>query len=376
MTYEDAISRCWLEVDLDAIRENYRAACAMVGDGAQIIPVLKANAYGMNAVEVAGALKTEGAKLFAVASSDEAEQLLREIPGIEVLVMGLVGEGALRRLIAQNMPIPLFSERQGDKIARIAAELGVVARVHVKVDTGLHRLGLEPERAAEYVERLCAGGNVRACGLFTHLAIHTAEMDRIQVQKLLAVRDALAKAGIEVPLTHAVDSIGMVRYPESHLDGARVGAWLYGVTPRRAPQPSRCVGRFVARIAQLRKVAKGELIGYDDDSPLQRDSLIATVSAGYIDGTPRVGEGWQVEIRGRRANVIGIACMDQLMADVTDIPEAKEGDEVVFVGGGIDVEEYSKMGRFNHNEAWARIGRRVPRIFYESGKPVRVRAEL
>lgn len=376
MTYEDAISRCWLEVDLDAIRENYRAACEMVGDGAQIIPVLKANAYGMNAVEVAGALKTEGARLFAVASSDEAEQLLREIPGIEVLVMGLVGEGALRRLIGQNMPIALFSERQGEKIARIAAELGVVARVHVKVDTGLHRLGLEPERAAEYVEGLCAGGNVRACGLFTHLAIHTAEMDSIQVQKLLAVRDALAKAGIEVPLTHAVDSIGMVRYPESHLDGARVGAWLYGVTPRRAPKPSRCVGRFVARIAQLRRVAKGELIGYDDDHPLDRDSLIATISAGYIDGTPRVGEGWQVEIRGRRANVIGIACMDQLMADVTDIPDVNEGDEVVFVGGGIDVEEYSKMGRFNHNEAWARIGRRVPRIFYESGKPVRVRAEL
>ena len=376
MTYEDAVSRCWLEVDLDAIRENYRAACEMVGDGAQIIPVLKANAYGMNAVEVAGALKTESAKLFAVASSDEAEQLLRELPDIEVLVMGMVGEGALHRLIERGMPITLFSEAQGERIAKIAAELGTVARVHLKVDTGLHRLGLAPERAADYVEKLCADGNVRVCGLFTHLAIHTAEMDRIQVEKLTAVRNALAKAGIEVPLTHAVDSIGMVRYPASHLDGARVGAWLYGVTPRRAPKPSRCVGCFKARIAQLRRVEKGELIGYDDDSPLERDSLIATVSAGYIDGTPRVGVNWQVEIRGRRANVIGIACMDQLMADVTDIPDVNEGDEVVFVGGGIDVEEYSKMGRFNHNEAWARIGRRVPRIFYESGKPVRVRAEL
>ena len=182
MNLEEAASRCWLEVDLDAIRENYRAACEMVGDGAQIIPVLKANAYGMNAVEVAGALQTEGVRLFAVASSDEAEQLLRELSGIEVLVMGLVGEGALRRLIAQNMPIALFSERQGEKIARIAAELGAVARVHIKVDTGLHRLGLEPERAAEYVERLCADGRVQVCGLFTHLAIHTAQMERIQVQ--------------------------------------------------------------------------------------------------------------------------------------------------------------------------------------------------
>lgn len=290
--------------------------------------------------------------------------------------MGLVGEGAMRRFIQRGQPLTLYSEVQGGRIAAIAAELGIPARVHVKVDTGLHRLGLEPERAADFVAGLCAGGMVQVCGLFTHLAIHTAEMDHIQVEKLIAVRDALAARGIEVPLMHAVDSIGMARYPDAHLDGARVGAWLYGVCPKGAAAKCRAPARFKARIAQIRRVAAGELIGYDDDHPLKRDSRIATISAGYVDGTPRVGENWQVEICGRRADVIGIACMDQLMADVTDIPDAAEGDEVTFVGGVIGVDEYAGMGRFNRNEAWARIGRRVPRVFYEDGEIACVREEL
>ena len=123
-------------------------------------------------------------------------------------------------------------------------------------------------------------------------------------------------------------------------------------------------------------MAAGALIGYDDDAPLTRDTLVATVRAGDIDGTPRRGNGWQVEVRGARANVLGIACMDQLMIDVTDVPSVCDGDVVTFVGGALGVEEYARMGALNHNEAWARIGRRVPRIYFENGIPARVCAEL
>ena len=377
MTYEDAVSRCWLEVDLDAIRDNYRTARAMMGDGAKIIPVLKANAYGMNAVVVAEALRAEGAQLFAVATTDEAEQLLDNVDGIEVLPMGLAGEGAMRRLIRRGMPLTLYSEKQGEHIRSIACELGIPARVHVKVDTGLHRLGLEAHSAAETVERLCADGHILPVGLFTHLAIHTAEMDAAQLQLLRNVKCELARRSVCVPLTHAVDSIGLVRYPQGRMDAARIGAWLYGVCPRNAPVQCRVPARFRARVSQVRALPAGELIGYDDDSPLERDSVIATVSAGYVDGTPRKGTGWQVEIRGQRANVVGIACMDQLMIDVTDIPGVQEGDIVTFVGGIIGIDEYAdKMGSLNRNEAWARIGRRVPRIFFKEGRPVRVCAEV
>ena len=248
--------------------------------------------------------------------------------------------------------------------------------MHIKVDTGLHRIGLEPETAAAFVAELAETGWIRPVGLYTHLAIHTPEMDAVQVEKLRLVRNGLEARGISIPLTHAVDSIGMAHYPQFHLNAARVGAWLYGVKPSGAGERSRCPARFKARVSQVRKVQKGELIGYDDDHPLSRDSVIATVSAGYVDGTPRLGEGWQAEVRGQRANVIELACMDQLMLDVTDIPGVEEGDEVIFVGGLISVEEYARMGRLNRNEAWARIGRRVPRVYFENGKPVRVSAEV
>ena len=376
MTYEDAASRCWLEVDLDTIRENYRSARSMMRDGSRLIPVLKANAYGMNAVVIAEALKGEGASLFAVASTDEAEQLLDHVSGIEVLPMGLAGEGAIRRLIARSMPLTLFSIAQGEKIESIAAEMGMQARVHFKVDTGLHRIGLEPDTAIDAIAAFVRRGHIIPCGLYTHLAIHTAAMDRIQVDHLTRIRDGLAQLGIRIPLTHAVDSIGMVRYPGDHLDAARIGAWLYGVTPRNAPEPCRCPARFRARISQIRAVKKGELIGYDDDYPLTRDSIVATLSAGYVDGTPRMGENWQVEVCGKRADVLGIACMDQMMIDVTDIPEAQEGDIVTFVGGLIGIDEYADRCNLNRNESWARIGRRVPRIFFEKGRPVRICAEV
>lgn len=376
MTFEDATSRCWLEVDLDAIRANYRSAREMMRSGAGLIPVLKANAYGMNAVVIAQTLKEEGASLFAVATSDEAEQLLEGVPGIEVLTLGLVGDGALRRLIRRGMPITLFSVEQGERIETAAAELGMQAKVHFKVDTGLHRIGLEAESAAEVITDFCRRGHIQPCGLFTHLAIHTAEMDRIQLDHLIRIQGELVRAGICIPLTHAVDSIGMVRYPGDHLDAARIGAWLYGVTPRNAPVECLCPARFKARISQVRNVKAGELIGYDDDSPLTRDSVIASVSAGYVDGTPRYGDNWQAEVHGARANIVGIACMDQLMLDVSDIPGVKEGDIVTFVGGIIGINEYADRCSLNRNEAWARIGRRVPRVFFENGRPVRICAEV
>lgn len=376
MTYADAVSRCWLEVDLDAICENYRAARSMMQNNAFLIPVLKANAYGMNAVVIAEALKAEGARMFAVATSDEAEQLLSKLDDIEVLCMGLVGEGAMRRLIRRGMPLTLYSQKQGESIRRIAKQEGLTARVHVKVDTGLHRLGFDPACAAACVRDLCADGNIEAVGLFTHLAIHTAEMDAQQITCLCKVKDELAQLGINIPLTHAVDSIGMVRYPQAHLDAARIGAWLYGVSPRNATAKCLSPARFKARISQIRNLKKGELIGYDDDHPLAHDSRIATVSAGYVDGVPRKGENWQVEVHGQRANVLGIACMDQLMIDISDIEDVQEGDVVTFVGGLISVDEYAQMGDLNRNEAWARIGRRVPRVFFREGKPVRICAEV
>jgi alanine racemase len=364
---ETGRGRCWLEVNLSAIRANYRAAADLVGAETAVIPVLKADAYGMGALAVGRALYDEGARLFAVATGDEAEALKAGLPaGARVLTLGLVGRNQAARLIAMGMPLTLFSEKQGRTLIDAARDAGTACDVHIKIDTGLHRLGLDPESAVASICGMLESGTLRVAGLFTHLGIHTPEMDRAQLSKLRAVKDALAAMGIAVPMLHAEDSIGMHLYPDGRMDAVRPGAWVYGVKSHGATG-IRDVARFMARVSQLRTVKAGELIGYDDDNPLARDSVIATISAGYVDGTPRVDRcgSWTVEIRGGRAPVIGLACMDQMMADVTDIPGVEEGDEVTFVGGIISLPEYAKMGGFNYNEVWARVGARVPRVYVE-----------
>jgi alanine racemase len=211
-------------------------------------------------------------------------------------------------------------------------------------------------------------------GLFTHLALRNAQADRKQIDLLTACRDELAARGIVIPMTHALDSIGMVRYPQDHLDAVRTGAWLYGVYPRgyAHPEESQLTLTVKTRIAQLHRVPAGECLGYDESHPLMRDSIVATLSAGYIDGYPRQNSKGEVEICGKRAPVVGLVCMDQMMVDLTDIPEAQEGDEVILFGSSIGVDEYAGWANLNRNESLARTGKRVPRVYMEDGKVVGV----
>ena len=167
-------------------------------------------------------------------------------------------------------------------------------------------------------------------------------------------------------MAHMLDSIGITRYPRWQYDAVRVGAMLYGNTPNGYAQPERIqpVGRFCARITRVFMVKAGELIGYDDDHPLMRDTRVAVISAGYADGYPRVFSGkGEIEIRGRRARILGLICMDQMMADVTDIPETAPGDTATLLGGGVSLREYAQRGGLNRNECTAIITRRVPRIY-------------
>ena len=190
-----------------------------------------------------------------------------------------------------------------------------------------------------------------------------------QFDALDAFLAALRREGIDVPCVHALDSIGLVRYPERVMDAVRVGAWLYGVRPRGCPaSESRPTMALKARVAQLHSVKKGMRVGYDDDHFLPRDSVIATLTCGYLDGVPRLNNEGFVEIRGKRAPVVGLVCMDQMMVDVTELPEVRENDEVTLLGGGISVDEYARWGRLNHNEALGRVGRRVTRVYALDGQ--------
>ena len=374
ISFEEATSRCWAEVDLGRLVLNYKNALNHLKGNTKLICVLKADAYGLGAPMTAKRLWREGARIFAVASYNEAEQIRRELSSCEVLVLGLMGERQLVHAVEAGMLITMFSGRYAEAVIRAAKEAGKKARVHVKVETGLNRLGLEPEEAGAVIKKLRDSGEVEIEGLFTHLALRNRESDRDQIDRLIFVRDAAKEMGIDIPMVHALDSIGMVRYPEDHMDAVRTGAWLYGVYPRRYahPEESQLAITVKTRIAQLHRVSAGECLGYDETHPVSRDSIVATLSAGYIDGYPRQNSKGEVEICGKRAPVVGLVCMDQMMVDVTDIPEAQEGDEVILLGGSIGVDEYADWANLNRNESLARTGKRVPRVYMENGEVVEV----
>ena len=372
ISYEEAVSRCWSEVDLAQLVRNYKNALAHLSGKTQLICVLKADAYGLGAPMVAKRLWQEGQRFFAVASYNEAAQIRRVLPESEVLILGLCGKPQLVRAIECGMLLTVFSEKYAGEVVAAAKEAGRAARVHVKIETGLNRIGLTPEIAPDAIEAMQASGAVALEGLFTHLALRDKENDRRQIDRLTGVCDALVARGIRIPMVHALDSIGMVRYPQDHMDAVRTGAWLYGVYPRgyAHPEESQLTITVKTRIAQLHTVPAGECLGYDESHPLARKSVVATLSAGYIDGYPRQNSKGEVEIAGKRAPVVGLVCMDQMMADVTDIPEAKEGDEVILFGGSIGVDEYAGWASLNRNESLARTGRRVPRVYIENGRVV------
>ena len=378
LTYEEATARCWAEVDLDRVRKNYESALRHLKPGVKLIAVLKANAYGLGAARIARFLRGEGQAFFAVASFNEAKEVRAAVPDCDVLILGLAGGGQLEKAIADGLILTVFSEQYARAVIDAARRAGKAARVHVKVETGLHRLGLMPEEAADVAALLHESGSVSVEGVFTHLALRDRESDRRQLDRLAFVRGELDRRGLPAGMVHALDSIGMVRYPEDQLDAVRTGAWLYGVCPRGYDRPdeSQLALTVKARVAQLHRVPAGECLGYDETHPLSRDSLVATVSAGYMDGFPRLNGTGSVLIRGRRAPVAGLVCMDQMMADVTDIPGVREGDEVTLLGGGIGVNEYADLAGLNRNEALARTGRRVPRVYLDGGRAVAIECEI
>ena len=368
MDYRQATARCWMEIDLDVVASNYHAARRICGAGVKVIPVLKANAYGLGAARLCRLLRDEGAELFCVAELNEALEVISAC-GADALVMGMIAPVQMEEAVRAGVIATVYDLDQAKALSDAARRAKAAARVHIKIDTGLHRLGFGPDDV-EGVASVFRLPGIRVEGLFTHLALRTDQADAEQMARFHAVAAALRERGLDVGLMHACDSIGMVRHPGYRLDAVRTGAWLYGVVPSRYPNPDnacRLPVRFMTRVAQVREVKAGEYLGYDEEHPLPRDMCVATLSAGYADGYPRVNNTGEVEIRGRRAPIAGLLCMDQMMVDVTDIPGVRPGDAVTLLGDGIPLNQYAAWSGCNRNELLCRVGRRVPRIYTRSG---------
>ena len=368
MDYRQATARCWAEIDLDIVASNYRAARRICGEAVQIIPVLKANAYGLGAARLSRLLSEEGATLFAVAELGEALEVRRAC-GRDALVLGMLSPEQMEDALAAGVIATVYDGDQAARLSDMAIKMNKPARVHIKVDTGLHRLGFDADDLSGIMSVFDLPG-LRVEGLYTHLALRDAAGDARQIARFEAVANALRERHLNFGLLHAGDSIGMVRHPGYRYGAVRTGAWLYGVVPSGYPNSDhlcRLPVRFMARVAQIHWVRQGEYIGYDEDHPLAQDRRIATLSAGYADGYPRVNNVGEVVIRGHRAPIMGLLCMDQMMVDVTDIPGVKPGEAVTLLGDGISLEQYSAWTGCHRNELLCRIGRRVPRVYLRGG---------
>jgi alanine racemase len=356
----------WVEVDLGAIRDN---AGILKPDTAELMAVVKANGYGHGDVEVARAAIEGGATWVAVALVEEGLTLRGASIEAPILVLTEFPNGSEAVALAHRLTPTLYSDAGLERLSEAAR--GSVP-VHVKIDTGMHRVGAwPPEEAPAFAVRVQEAG-LEVEGLFTHFA--RSEEDEVttkdQLARFLEAADAVRSAGVSPRLLHAANSGATILYPESHLDLVRPGIALYGIEP--APGVGTDLGlrpalAWRSQVSAVKRLAAGEATSYGHLYRLERDAWVATVPVGYADGYPRqltnVGE---VLIGGRRCRVAGTVTMDQLIVDCGD-EETRVGEEVMLIGSqGSETIGADALGRFFGTigyEIVSRIGERVPRRY-------------
>ena len=362
-------------VNLEAIRENLRRMKAGLPEITELLAVVKTDAYGHGAVEVAGAVEDMVA-FFAVATADEALELRQAGIHKPILILGYTHSSYYEELIRQEIRPCVYSYAMAKTMSDVAGRLGQPMRIHIKVDTGMGRLGFLPDGdGMDEAARAAGLPGIVAEGLFTHFAT-ADEVDKTmtyqQIRRYEAFAQGLAQRGVEIPLHHVSNSAGIMELPGEGRQMARAGIAMYGC------YPSDEVGRDQVRlipalslqshIIHVKWLEEGATVSYGATYRVQGRRRIATVPVGYGDGYPRSlsGKGW-VLIRGQKAPICGRVCMDQMMVDVTDIPEACLGDVVTLIGRNgteeITAEELGELsGRF-HYELLCDLNQRVPRIY-------------
>jgi len=330
----------WLDVDLDAIAHNVRTLKALVGPDVALMAVLKADGYGHGAVKVARTALNNGADWCGVASLSEALALRNA--GIEapILILGFTPGWHAREALLRDVSLTVYDLDVARAYARAAQELKRTARVHVEVDTGMSRLGVLPAAAPSFIRAVAALNAICVEGIFTHFSSADSDEGYTQLQ-LARFRDVLSAIG-DLPTlryVHAANSAGALAYPEARFNMVRIGLAMYGLNPFH-PAPLRPAGlrlrpamTWRTTIAQVKTLPAGTPVSYGGRFVCPRETTIAVIPVGYADGFRRAPCTFgEVLVRGQRAPIVGVVCMDQSMIDVSHIPNVRIGDEVVIIG--------------------------------------------
>lgn len=371
-------------VDLDVLGRNFRLLRARVPEGTDVMPVVKADAYGHGAEESARRLEREGARSFAVAVVEEGVELRRAGVEAEVLVMGWIGAGQLPDLVRFGLVANVHSFEMLSEIGAFARGRGLTIPVHVKLDTGMTRLGFRPEEVGDLADGLLrAVGHLEVVGAFQNFAsadVPGAEQTSAQVRAFAGALGALRGRGIVPPLLHVANSAGTLAPPawppELPAPGrVRPGLALFTRFPGLSGDETADVMTFRSVVDQVKRVPAGTRVGYGGTHVTAAETLLAVVPAGYADGVPRslCGRG-EVLVRGRRCRIVGRIAMDLTAVDVTALdPPPARGEEVVLFGrqdgARLGVEEAAEAAGTVSWELLCGVGPRVPRVFFEGGRP-------
>jgi alanine racemase len=366
----------WLEIDLSAIGNNTRKLQECIGTRVRMMVSLKADAYGHGALKVARTVLHNGASMLGVATLSEATPLREAGIDAPILVYGYIPGWQMREVVRQGVTATLYTLDAAQALSRTALALRKIVKVHIKVDSGMGRLGIRFEQLAEIVSlareiRTLPGLELE--GFYTHFACadaHDQTHTRTQLARFQQVLHALEEERLRPPLVHAANSAATLSLPEAHFDMVRPGIAIYGLEPSsdvRLPAGFRTALSFKTQVSQVKIIPAGECISYGCTYITEHPTRIAVLPVGYADGFRRAPKNWgSVLIHGQEAPILGRVCMDQCIVDVTHIPQTRMGDEVVLIGrqgkAELSAEQVAeRLGTINY-EVVAEILARVPRV--------------
>lgn len=386
---EGILKRTWAEVDLNAVDHNFRSIRNRLKQGTRVCCVVKADAYGHGAEALAREFERMGADWFAVSNLEEAAQIRREGAKLPILILGYTPANMAPELARLGIAQAVLCEEYGRELSAEAVKAGVTVRAHIKLDTGMSRIGFlyqDPERdagALDAVARVCALPGLRAEGIFTHFAVADGgnageAFTRKQFACFTGAVDRLAERGIRFSIRHCANSAAVFEYPDMQLDMVRPGNVLYGLKPSdevRSDMDLIPAMSLKSVISLVKTVETGTSVSYGRTFLAPGRTVLATVPVGYADGYPRVLSGRaEALVHGRRAKIVGRICMDQLMLDVTGIDGVREGDMVTLFGtdGGesVTVDELAGLAGTINYEIVCGLSKRVPRIYLKDGREV------
>lgn len=371
--------RVYAGIDLNAVRYNMESMHKNLKEGTRMAAVIKADAYGHGALKIAEAIENLSYLWgYAVATADEAEALIQDGRKKPVLILGISFPTQYEQIVADDIRPAVCEYAVAKELSDIAVRQNRVCQIHIKIDTGMSRIGFQvTEESADIIAQIASLPHINIEGIFTHFA-QADECDKTStIQQLAAFQKMIAmlrERGVEIPIHHCSNSAGIVEIPDANLDMVRAGITLYGLWPSEEVSRDiidlKPVMSIKSHISFVKELEAGRKISYGGTYITPSARRIATIPVGYADGYARgLSNKGYVLIHGEKAPICGRICMDQFMVDITDIPEASEGDSVTLLGRDgnalITMEELGEWsGRFNYEFACL-ITPRVPRIYFE-----------